>query len=177
MHNKVYQGSTDRLRTVERLAVLQVDRVVELCLKDKDIHSMLDAGTGSGIFAEAFYKSGLKVAGVDINQQMIKAARQHVPDGDFKVGELERLPYKANSFDLVFYAHALHEADSLEKALSEAKRVAFKYVAALEWPFKITRHGPPIWHRIRVKHLKRVAKILGFSEVKIDGFVKSHKAL
>jgi len=168
MHNKVYKGSTDRLRGAERLEILQVDRVVDLCLKDRDIHSVLDAGTGSGVFAEAFHHRGLKIAGIDINPQMIEAARQHIPEGEFKVGELERLLYEINSFDLVFYAHALHEADSLEKALSEAKRVASKYVAALEWQFKITKHGPPLWHRIKVGRLRRVAKKLGFINVDVE---------
>jgi len=167
MHKKVYQGPADRLRRAERLENLQVDRVVELCLKDRDIYSVLDAGTGSGVFAEAFYQRGLKIAGIDINPQMIEAARQYVPECEFKTGELERLPYEANSFDMVFYAHALHEADSLEKALSEAKRVASKYVAALEWQFKITKHGPPLWHRIRVGRLRRIAKKLGFVNVEV----------
>lgn len=165
MHKKVYQGSADRLRRAERLEILQVDCVVDLCLKDRDIHSVLDAG--SGVFAEAFHQRGLKIAGIDINPLMIEAARQHVPDGEFKTGELEQLPYGVNSFDLVFYAHALHEADSLEKALSEAKRVTTKYVAALEWQFKITKHGPPLWHRIKVGRLRRVAKKLGFINVDV----------
>lgn len=165
MHKKVYQGSADRLRRAERLEILQVDCVVDLCLKDRDIHSVLDAG--SGVFAEAFHQRGLKIAGIDINPLMIEAARQHVPDGEFKTGELEQLPYGVNSFDLVFYTHALHEADSLEKALSEAKRVTTKYVAALEWQFKITKHGPPLWHRIKVGRLRRVAKKLGFINVDV----------
>ena len=167
MHKKVYQGPADRLRRAERLKTLQIDRVVELCLKDRDIHSVLDAGTGSGVFAEAFYQRGLKIAGIDINPKMIETARQHVPECEFKAGELERLPYEDNRFDLVFCAHALHEADSLEKALSEAKRVSSKYVAALEWQFKITKHGPPLWHRIKVGRLQRVAKKLGFINVDV----------
>jgi len=167
MHKKVYQGPADRLRRAERLETLQVDRVVDLCLRDRDIRSVLDAGTGSGVFAEAFHRRGLKIAGIDINPQMIEAARQHVPEGEFKVGELEQLPYEVNRFDLVFYAHALHEADGLEKALSEAKRVASKYVAALEWQFKITKHGPPLWHRIKVGRLRRIAKKLGFVNVEV----------
>ncbi|MCD6205419.1 MAG: methyltransferase domain-containing protein [Candidatus Marinimicrobia bacterium] len=44
---------------------------------------------------------------------MIKAASEHVPKGLFKIGRLEKLPFSDKSFDLVFYAHSLHETDNL----------------------------------------------------------------
>jgi len=165
---KVYDGSVERLRRSERLEVMQVDRVVELCLKQGDFKTVLDCGTGSGVFAEAFIKRGLTVAGVDLNPEMIAAAKEYVPEAEFKVGHLEKLPYPDKSFDLVFYSHSLHEADKLSIALREARRVARSHVIALEWPFRFKLHGPPIWHRIRVGKLRQEIKQLGFRKFSIE---------
>jgi len=114
-NSKIYNGSVVRLRQPERLEVMQVNRVVKICLKQGEFKTVLDCGTGSGVFAEAFHKEGLTVSGVDLNPDMIAAAKEYVPDAEFKVGHLNKLPYADKSFDLVFYAHSLHEADDLSK--------------------------------------------------------------
>ncbi|MDO9547917.1 MAG: class I SAM-dependent methyltransferase [Candidatus Marinimicrobia bacterium] len=168
MLKKVYDGSVDRLRRAERLEVMQVDRVVDICLNQNKFKTVLDCGTGSGVFAEAFQKRGLTVAGIDLNPDMITAAKKHVPKAEFKVGHLESLPYTDKSFDLVFYAHSLHEADDLSIALLEAQRVAISNVIALEWPFRFKLHGPPIRHRIRVGKLHQEVKQLGFRKFNIE---------
>ena len=76
MNRKVYSGSVEHLRRQECLEILQVDKVVDLCLDGRKIQSVLDAGTGSGIFAGAFNKRGLSVAGFDLKPEMIDAARE-----------------------------------------------------------------------------------------------------
>ena len=44
----------------ERVARLEVERVVSLCLETADFKSVLDVGVGSGLFSEAFSKQGWK---------------------------------------------------------------------------------------------------------------------
>jgi 2-polyprenyl-3-methyl-5-hydroxy-6-metoxy-1,4-benzoquinol methylase len=44
--------------------------------------TLLDIGTGSALFAEAFYKAGVSVSGVDINKEMVDAAKRHLPEGE-----------------------------------------------------------------------------------------------
>lgn len=168
MNTKVYNGSVERLRRVERIQVMQVERVVELCLQHGDFKTVLDCGTGSGVFAEAFQKKGLIVVGIDLNPEMIAAARAYVPGGRFNVARLERLPFREKSFDLVFFAHSLHEAGDLGSALAEAKRVARRHVMALEWSMRCKLHGPPIGHRIRIGHLRRELKRLKFQPLTIE---------
>jgi ribosomal protein L11 methylase PrmA len=59
MHEKRFEGDIDRLRTPERVERLDVERVVDLCLEKVKVHSVLDVGTGSALFAESFSKRGL----------------------------------------------------------------------------------------------------------------------
>jgi len=165
---KVYSGGVERLRRPDHLEVMQVERVTDICLSQGEFKTVLDCGTGSGVFAEAFHKRGLKVAGVDLNPEMIAAAKEYVPAAEFKVGNIEQLPFQDKSFDLVFYAHSLHEADDLSRALREAQRVAISHVIALEWPFRFKLHGPPLWHRIRIGKLREAAKRLVFKKLTVE---------
>ena len=98
MHEKLYDGTVERLRSPERVARLEVERVVSLCLEAADLRSVLDVGVGSGLFTEAFAQRGLEVAGVDVNPEMLIAARQFVPQGDFCESTAEELPYLNASF-------------------------------------------------------------------------------
>jgi ubiquinone/menaquinone biosynthesis C-methylase UbiE len=165
MHERRFHGEIERLRTLHRIALLEVDRVVDLCLEDIQVVSILDVGTGSGIFAEAFSKRGMNVTGIDPNPQMLKAAKDFIPAGKFRQGIIEKIPFNDKSFDLVFLGHVLHESDELVKALSESKRVAKQKVCVLEWPYKQEESGPPLEHRLTTEEIITAAKQVGFSSV------------
>jgi SAM-dependent methyltransferase len=75
------------------------------------IKSMLDIGTGSGVFAEEFFKRSLSVAGIDLNPGMVEIAKGYVPEGEFKIAKAEEIPFKDKSFDLVFMGLVFHEVD------------------------------------------------------------------
>jgi methylase of polypeptide subunit release factors len=53
MHERRFRGDPARLRSPERLEQLEVERVVELSLEGITAGSVLDVGTGTGVFAEA----------------------------------------------------------------------------------------------------------------------------
>lgn len=167
MNERVYNNGIDRLRSPERIERLEVERVVNLCLDHNQIKSVLDIGTGSGLFAEAFSKQQLKVAGVDVNPEMIDAAKKYLPEAEFKISKAEKLPFEDNSFDLVFMGVLLHEVDDYTKALTEAKRVAVKQVSALEWKYATEDFGPPIEHRLSEEFLKQLSDKIGFSKMEV----------
>lgn len=167
MHERRFNDAIERLRRPERIALLEVERVLDLILKDIDVRSVLDAGTGSGIFAEAFVQRGLIVKGIDPNPEMLKAASEFVPLATFQEGTIEAIPFDDKSFDLVFLGHVLHEADDMLKALTETKRCAIQRVAALEWPHAIEEIGPPINHRLNPDDVEVMAKKAGFAHVDI----------
>ncbi len=165
MHEHRYNGEIERLRAPQRLALLEVRRVVDLCLKNIKVMNILDVGTGSGIFAEEFSKRGMNVTGIDPNPGMLKVAKEFVPTGTFLNGIVEEIPLKDNSFDLVYLGHVLHESGDIAKALSESKRVARQRVCILEWPYKQEENGPPLEHRLKTEEILTAAKQVGFSSV------------
>jgi ubiquinone/menaquinone biosynthesis C-methylase UbiE len=163
MHEKRFEGDIARLRAPERVERLEVGRVTDLCLENGEYTSVLDIGTGSGLFAESFARRGLNVSGLDANPEMLAAARQFVPAGDFRAGIAEALPYPDSSFDMVFLGLVLHETDRTLKALQEAQRVACKRVCILEWAYRDEPFGPPLTDRLNPKHLEELFEQAGFS--------------
>ncbi len=165
MHEKLYDGGIERLRAPKRVARLEVERVVALCLEAADLKSVLDVGVGSGLFAEAFVKHGLEVVGVDVNPEMIVAASQFVPQGDFRESTAEVLPYPDASFDLVFFGLVLHESDEPFKVLQEARRVSCQRICILEWPYQEGEFGPPLAHRLNSTQIADLAQKAGFAHL------------
>jgi SAM-dependent methyltransferase len=133
-HERRFHGAPEMLRSPSRIELLEVERVVALCLEGIAAQIALDVGTGPGIFAEEFSTQGLEVTGIDANPAMLEAARRYVPQGWFVLAPAEAIPYPNGAFDLVFLGHILHEADDPLMALQEAWRVARQRVTVLEWP-------------------------------------------
>jgi ubiquinone/menaquinone biosynthesis C-methylase UbiE len=165
MHDRRFDASKiARLRSSERLGLLEVSRVVDLCLENRKIQSVLDVGTGSGIFAEEFNKRNIHVEGVDINPEMVAACAEILPSIEFKISPAEDLPYEDNSFDMVFFGLVLHETDNPLISLQEARRVARNQVVILEWPYEEQPFGPPITDRLSKEEIHRLANLAGLIE-------------
>jgi len=172
MHEKRFEGDISRLRAPERIELFEVARVVSLCLEESEFNTVLDVGTGTGLFAEAFAQRGMDVSGVDVNPDMLVEARKHVPSGDFREAAAEALPYPDSAFDLVFMGVLLHESDEQLKVLREARRVAKNRVCILEWAYREEEFGPPLIHRMNPADLTGMIEKVGFSGTKIIPLAK-----
>ncbi len=139
--------------------------MVALSLEGLAVESVLDAGTGTGIFAEAFANNGLVVTGIDTNAELLLHAREYAPGARFEEAPAEQLPFDDGAFDLVFLGHVLHETDDPLAALREARRVARQRVAILEWPYREQPYGPPLAHRVAPAKVIELATRAGFSQV------------
>ena len=160
---RVYAGDAESLRTTRRKELLQVDRVVDLCLEEGEIQTVLDVGTGSGLFAQAFLKRGLKVAGIDNRPEMVESAQQYLPDASLvRLAPAEAIPLPDKSYDLVFLGLVLHETKDAQAALKEAIRTARKRVVILEWPYREEEVGPPMEHRLRADEISAMINTAGF---------------
>ena len=85
---------------------------------------VLDVGCGAGRFCRVAADRGSRVAGLDATPAFVEIARERVPDGDFRVGEMEELPWADDSFDLVTGFNSFFIAADMVNALREAGRVA-----------------------------------------------------
>lgn len=83
----------------------------------------LDLGCGGGGASVLAAKCGAQITGLDAAEALINIARERVSDGDFRVGDLEKLPYDDNSFDIVFASMSIMFATNPSVALSEMERV------------------------------------------------------
>ncbi len=167
MHERRYNAEIDRLRSPERTERLEVPRVIDLCLEGAHMHTVLDVGTGSGLFAEGFAKEGVAVTGIDAKLEMIEVSRKLVPEAEFEQATVESIPFADKSFDLVFLGFVLHEADDAEQALRECKRCAKHRVSVLEWAYREEDFGPPLEHRLRSEDLLSMANKLGFKSTAV----------
>lgn len=73
---------------------------------------VLDVGTGTGALAALFANAGCAVTGIDFSEEMLKRARERVPEGEFVqvdlLGEWAEV-MRQQSFDLVVSSYVLHE--------------------------------------------------------------------
>lgn len=83
-------------------------------------NAILDAGCGTGRNLYYFLKSGAHVFGVDRSEEAITHLRNLVtsfsqvsPEENFKVSNVEEIPFEDESFDLVISSAVLHFADNL----------------------------------------------------------------
>jgi ubiquinone/menaquinone biosynthesis C-methylase UbiE len=165
-HERRFHGGAERLRAESRVALLEVPRVLELCTEGGTIRTVLDVGTGTGIFAEAFLAAGLQTTGIDPAVELLDLARVHAPGAQLVEAAAEKLPFAPGSFDLVFLGHVLHETDDPETALREARRTTVKRVAILEWPYRTEESGPPLAHRLSPERIFALSAAAGLPSLR-----------
>src|SRR5215212_2956745 len=88
----------------------------------RDGQRVLDIGCGSGVFVRAAADRGAEVAGLDISDALLEIAREHVPDGDLRAGDMEALPWDDDSFDVVTGFNSFFFASDIVAALREPGR-------------------------------------------------------
>lgn len=166
INDRIYDQKAYKLRSPERLELLEPDIVTGI-IADGSIKSLLDIGTGSGIFAEKFAEKGIHVVGLDINPEMIDAAKEYLPDTLFEIGEAENLPFPDSSFDYAFMGLVFHEVSDYKKAMSEIFRVVKKGASLMEWNYTVENFGPPLEHRLKPEFITGLAKETGFMKTEI----------
>lgn len=88
--------------------------------------SLLDVGCGAGRFCRMAAERGARVSGLDATPAMIDIAKRRTPEGDFRVGDMETLPFDSDSFHVVTGFNSFQYATNAVNALREARRVAKK---------------------------------------------------
>jgi len=83
----------------------------------------LDVGCGGGGASVLAAERGAQVSGLDAAEGLIVFARERVSNGDFRVGDIESLPFEDDAFDVVFAANSVQYSEDRIAALRELGRV------------------------------------------------------
>ncbi len=88
---------------------------------------VLDVPCGTGRHSALLAQRGHAIAGLDISSRVLELAREAVPDGDFRQGDMRDLPWEDASFEAVLnlwtaFGYFETQAED-ERALAEFARV------------------------------------------------------
>jgi SAM-dependent methyltransferase len=84
---------------------------------------VLDAACGTGRYSQYLAERGHRVVGVDRSGAMLAKARDKLPEGDFREGDLEALPLDSGSVDAAVCALAMVHLTEVGRAVAELARV------------------------------------------------------
>ncbi|MFQ6051057.1 MAG: class I SAM-dependent methyltransferase [Candidatus Hydrothermarchaeota archaeon] len=88
---------------------------------------ILDIGCGTGVFASSFAKLGLDVTCLDISEKMLNVAKtKRIKGIRFILGDVNRLPFEDETFDIVIAVTTLEFLEDPGKGIREMRRVLKK---------------------------------------------------
>ncbi|MGH7867474.1 MAG: class I SAM-dependent methyltransferase, partial [Candidatus Dormibacteraceae bacterium] len=105
---------------------IDVPAVLSLMPEDLSGKRVLDAGCGSGIYAQMIASRGASVTGVDASSKIIEIAEQEKPidlEITYKVGDIGNLAFPDAAFDLVVCTYVLDNVGNLKSVFQEFHRL------------------------------------------------------
>lgn len=111
--------------------------------QDKKNIKLLEAGCGIGNWVVVFSKFGYNVTGIEISKERLEIARKNCKKYKVKArlihGDIKKMPFKNESFDVIFCHGVVEHFPDSEKGVKELYRVLRKNGKALiSVPNKIT---------------------------------------
>ncbi|MBI4452964.1 methyltransferase domain-containing protein [Candidatus Woesearchaeota archaeon] len=86
----------------------------------------MDVACGPATELTGYIKDGVDVSytGLDLSSRMLEIARSRHINGHFVMGDVIKMPFNNNTFDIVLLKHLLEHLPEYRKAVIEALRVA-----------------------------------------------------
>ncbi|MEA3499907.1 MAG: class I SAM-dependent methyltransferase [Candidatus Marinimicrobia bacterium] len=132
MNNKYAIGTNYKYLSknyISKYLVNNFNEVIKLILSDIKFKNYLDIGCGEGVIL-SILKTQIKdknCYGIDIDQNHIEKAKFNAPFCHYKIGDIYKIPFSKNSYDLVTCFEVLEHLEYPHKAIKELKRVSSKY--------------------------------------------------
>ena len=127
---------------------------------------VLDVATGpAGIALAVAGRTGARVAGVDLNEPMLRAGAANVQragrDGQVRltVGSADRLPFADASFDAVMFSYLLRYVDDPAATVAELARCLRPGGMLASLDFYVPPN--PVWHASWQLYTRAVLPVLG----------------
>ena len=83
----------------------------------------LEVGCGEGRVCRDLRERGYDVVGLDASPTLVEAARDLDPNGEYVVGQAERLPFDDGTFELVVAYNSLMDVEDMPATVADAARV------------------------------------------------------
>lgn len=84
---------------------------------------LLDLACGDGFDLVYYKKLGADVYGLDASEELIKIAKERLPEEDLRVGLFEQIPFDDEYFDIVLSKYAIQTSLDVDSVLKEIYRV------------------------------------------------------
>lgn len=97
--------------------------ILRLIKQYKKGNTILDAGCGTGLILRKLPKGAI---GIDINPRNIKKAKKHAPFARVMQGDIEKLPFKKETFATIVSTEVIEHLPNPKPTVQELKRVLKK---------------------------------------------------
>jgi len=136
---------------IEKVILRNFFNTVIKTIRPLNIETVLDAGCGEGFTLNKLNKEkiGISYKGIEYDPEAVLTANTLYPELNIVQGDIMKLPFKNNSFDLVVCTEVLEHLENPKKAYRELLRVSRKYVL-------LTVPNEPIFTLQRIAKFKNI---------------------
>jgi len=106
--------------------------------------SVLDVGCGFGRIGELLADRDVDYTGIDVSDEMIRAARKRLPDGKFRTTSLEAFA-PTETYDLVLAVEFLMHVppEEIVDAVATMRSLANRHIVTCDWTEPIKKAAAP----------------------------------
>ena len=124
-----YRKHTHR-NPIQRLLLWNFFRHLVNLTSSRKVDSILDVGCGEGFTLYRLKERGIgtRLEGIEYLKDAIDLGKKMYPEIKITQGDIYKLPYEDNSFDLVLCTEVLEHLEDPAKALKELVRVSRRYL-------------------------------------------------
>ena len=102
--------------------LVNIENQIKSLITSNNYKSILEAGCGTGRWISSLEDISKKIFGLDYSLDMMKISKSEKTHHNFVNADAVHIPFKDNSFDLIFCVNAIHHFTDKEKFISESKR-------------------------------------------------------